>query len=334
MFYILIAVFAISWMLTWSVRHYALARNIMDHPNHRSSHAVPTPRGGGVAFVAVFLLTIPFVTHRGLISWAGSLALMGAGLFIALLGFLDDHRPIAAHWRLAGHGLACLLTVYWLGGMPSIDFFTWTLPANLFLDGLAVLYLIWLLNLYNFMDGIDGMAGLEAVSVCLSIVCVYWFSGVPGLMALPLILAAAVAGFLFWNLPPARIFMGDVGSGCLGFILGVLSIQAAGVNRAYFWSWLILLGVFIVDATLTLLHRFVCGEKIYEAHRSHAYQHAARHFGRHSSVTIIVLMLNILWLFPLAMFVGLGRIDGLLGLLIAYFPLVIIALQFNAGQSD
>ena len=334
MFYLLIAVIAISWLLTWSVRHYALARNIMDLPNHRSSHAVPTPRGGGLAFVAVFLFSIPFVTHFGIISCAESWVLMAAGFFIALLGFLDDHHPIAAYWRLAGHGLACLLTVYSLGGMPPIDFFTYTLPANRLLDGLAVFYLIWLLNLYNFMDGIDGMAGLEAVSVCLSMVCVYWFTGALDLMCLPLILAASVAGFLFWNLPPARIFMGDVGSGCLGFTLGVLSIQAAGVNRAYFWSWLILLGVFIVDATLTLVNRSVRGEKIYEAHRSHAYQHAARHFGRHSAVTIIVLMLNALWLFPLAMLVGLGRIDGLLGLLIAYFPLVIIALQFKAGQSN
>ena len=334
MFYILIAVFAVSWMLTWSVRYYALARNIMDHPNHRSSHAVPTPRGGGLAFVTVFILTIPFLAHLGLITWAGSLAFMGAGAFIALLGFLDDHNPIAAHWRFLGHCLACLAAVYWLGGMPSIVLFTHAMPANLLLDGLAVLYLIWLLNLYNFMDGIDGMAALEAVSVCLSIACVYWFSGAPGLMVLPLILAAAVAGFLFWNFPPARIFMGDVGSGCLGFILGVLSIQAAGINRAYFWCWLILLGVFIVDATFTLVHRLILGDKIYEAHRSHAYQHATKRFGRHLPVTLAVFIINILWLFPLALFVGLGWIDGLIGLLIAYFPLVIIALQFKAGQSD
>lgn len=334
MFYILITVCAIAWMLTWSVRHYAFNRNIMDQPNHRSSHAVPTPRGGGLAFVAVFIFTFPVLVQWGLTTWAGSLPLMGAGLFIALLGFLDDHRPIAAHWRFLGHCLACLLAVYWLGGMPSIVVLKWVMPATLLLDGLAVLYLIWLLNLYNFMDGIDGIAGLETVSVCLSIAGVYWFSGAPNLVVLPLVLAASVGGFLFWNLPPARIFMGDVGSGFLGFILGVLSIQSAAVNRAYFWSWLILLGVFIVDATLTLLQRLCRRQKIYEAHRSHAYQHAARHFGRHLPVTLAVFIINIVWLFPLALFVGLGWLDGMLGLLIAYIPLVIMALQFKAGQSD
>ncbi len=334
MFYILIVVFALSWVFTRSVRHYALARNIMDHPNHRSSHVMPTPRGGGLAFVAVFILSIPFVAHYGFITWAGSLALMGAGLFIALLGFLDDHSPIAARWRFLGHFLASLLAVHWLGGMPSMIVFTYVLPANGLMDGLAVLYLIWLLNLYNFMDGIDGIAGIEAVTVCLSIAGVYWLSGASGLMALPLILAASVGGFLFWNLPPARIFMGDVGSGCLGFMLGVLSIQAAGINRAYFWSWLILLGVFIVDATVTLFSRLLQGDKIYEAHRSHAYQHASRLFGRHLPVTVAVFAINVVWLFPLALLVGLGRLEGLVGLLIAYAPLVIIALQFKAGQSN
>ena len=229
--------------------------------------------------------------------------------------------------------MASLLAVYWLGGMPSIVIFNKVLPANLLFDGLAVLYLVWLLNLYNFMDGIDGIAGLEAVSVCLAIACVYWFSGNSGLMILPLILTASVAGFLFWNLPPARIFMGDVGSGWLGFMLGVLSIQAAAINQVYIWSWLILLGVFIVDATTTLFTRLCRGDKIYEAHRSHAYQHASRIFGRHSSVTAGVFLINVIWLFPWALLVGLGRVDGLIGLLIAYAPLVILAIQFKAGQS-
>ena len=331
---LLIAVFTLSWILTWSVRRYALAKDIMDHPNHRSSHTVPTPRGGGLAFVATFLMTVPVVAYLDLVTLAGSFALIGAGLFLAVLGFLDDHRHIAARWRLSGHIFACIMAVFWLGGMPSITIFAWTLPANILVDGLAVIYLVWLLNLYNFMDGIDGLAGVEAVSVCLGAAGVYWFSGIPGLMVLPLLLAASVAGFLFWNFPPARIFMGDAGSSFLGFILGVLSIQATNINKVYFWSWLILLGVFIVDATFTLSRRACRGDKIYEAHRSHAYQQATSLFGGHLPVTLAVLVLNLLWLFPLALLVGLQYVNGVTGLLIAYTPLVIMAIQFKAGQTE
>ena len=329
---LLIAVLILSWALTWSVRCYALSRNIMDNPNHRSSHSVATPRGGGLAFVTAFLIAVPLVAYWGFVSQAGCFALMGAGLFLAALGFFDDFGHIAASWRLLGHFSACTLAVFWLGGMPSITFFAWSLPTNLVADGLAVIYLVWLLNLYNFMDGIDGIAGVEAVSVCLGAAGIYWLSGMPGLMVLPLLLASSVMGFLLWNFPPARIFMGDVGSSFLGFVLGVLSIQAASVNKAYFWSWLILLGVFIVDATFTLGCRALQGAKLHEAHRSHAYQHAALRFNGHRPVTLAVLGLNVLWLFPLALLVGLHYVEGVTGLLIAYVPLVVLAILFKAGK--
>lgn len=334
MFYLLlIAVFMLSWGLTWLVRRYALAKDIMDHPNHRSSHAVPTPRGGGLAFVAAFLITVPFVAHLDLVTLTGSLALIGAGLFLAVLGFLDDHRHIAASWRLLGHFSACVLAVFWLGGMPSITVFVWTLHANFIADSFAIIYLVWLLNLYNFMDGIDGIAGIEAVSVCLCAAGVYWVTDVPGLTVLPLLLAVSVGGFLFWNFPPARIFMGDAGSSFLGFILGVLSIQAAHINKVYFWSWLILLGVFIVDATFTLARRAYHGNKIYEAHRSHAYQQAAFLLGGHFPVTMAVLVINALWLFPMAILVGLQYVNAFTGLLIAYVPLVVMSIQLKAGKA-
>ncbi len=184
------------------------------------------------------------------------------------------------------------------------------------------------------MDGIDGIAGVEAVSVCCCVSVVYWLTGIPGLMALPMLLGAGVLGFLFWNFPPARIFMGDAGSSFLGFILGVLSIQATKINKVYFWCWVILLGVFIVDATFTLLRRAFRGAKIYEAHRSHAYQRAASCFGGHLSVTMTVLVINIVWLLPLAALVGMGYLNGAVGVLIAYAPLVVMATQLKAGREN
>jgi Fuc2NAc and GlcNAc transferase len=147
----------------------------------------------------------------------------------------------------------------------------------------------------------------------------------------PIVLAAATLGFLFWNWPPAKIFMGDTGSGFLGLMLGALSIEAAHGAAALFWGWVILLGVFVVDATLTLLHRLIRHERVYEAHRSHAYQHAATRWG-HARVTVASGFINICWLLPVAMLVALQRIDGRIGVLIAYAPLTVTAVLFRAGK--
>lgn len=334
MVYALTGLFICSWLLTWSVRRYALAKNIMDHPNHRSSHLIPTPRGGGVAFVVTFLFAIPFVAHLGLVTLNESLALIVGGSFIAILGFYDDRCSLSARWRLCGHFAASILALYWMNGMPSISLLGIIVPSNLFVDAIAVIYLVWLLNLYNFMDGIDGLASIEVITVCLGMAFIYYLNGEHHLMALPLMLTACVGGFLFWNFPPARIFMGDAGSGFLGFILGVLSIQAAHAYETNFWCWLILLGVFIVDATYTLIRRAIRGIKVYEAHRSHAYQKAATLFGRHLPVTLIICMINLCWLTPIAILVSFSYLDGFMGFLIAYAPLAILAIKLEAGMAD
>ncbi|MBU1281945.1 MAG: glycosyltransferase family 4 protein [Gammaproteobacteria bacterium] len=337
---LVIALAVLAWLLTALLRRYALARSLMDVPNARSSHSVPTPRGGGVAIVVAFLggLTLAFLLGLGI---APSLywALLGAGVGIALLGFLDDHGHIAARWRLLGHFAAAVWALYWLGGLPPLAVFGGQLDLGWLGHVLAAFYLVWLLNLYNFMDGIDGIASVEAICVSLGGVLVYllvasWQAPGLGGWLVPLLLAVAVAGFLVWNFPPARIFMGDAGSGFIGIVLGVLSIQASATQQALLWCWLILLGVFVVDATLTLLRRLLRGEKVYEAHRSHAYQFAAREHGRHLPVTLAVLAVNLLWLIPVAVAVALGWLDGALGLLIAYIPLLLLAIKYRAGEAE
>ncbi len=324
----------LSLLMTWLLRYYALARRIVDIPNARSSHTVTTPRGGGVAIVLSFLLALLLLSMTGNSSSSVAIGLFGSGLAVAVLGFLDDHGHIAARWRLLGHFAASLWALYWLGGLPAVTLFGFHLELGWLGHILAVLYLVWLLNLYNFMDGIDGIASVEAICTCLSASLLYWLLGFEGLMILPLVLAAAVAGFLFWNFPPARIFMGDAGSGFLGIILGVLSLQAAWASPAFLWVWLILLGVFIVDATFTLIRRLVRGDKVYEAHRSHAYQFASRHFGKHLPITLTVAAINLLWLLPIALCVALWGMDGFLGLAIAYLPLILLAVKFKAGELE
>lgn len=323
----------LSYLLTGALRRYALTTKLLDIPNHRSSHVVPTPRGGGLSFVVCFMLVVIALTTLKLITLSMCLVLVGGGFCIALLGFLDDNASLPAKWRLLGHFTICGISLYLMGGMPAITFLYWVLPSGLVANTLAVFYLVWLLNLYNFMDGIDGIAGVEAVTVCISTSLLYFLQVSTIATLLPISLAFAVGGFLLWNFPPARIFMGDAGSGFLGFILGILSIYAAGMNEALFWSWLILLGVFISDATVTLFVRCFSGEPIFDAHCSHAYQHASRYYGKHRVVTLGVLIINICWLLPFALLVANHVINGLIGLVFSYLPLIIIALKFNAGKN-
>ncbi|WP_431080217.1 MraY family glycosyltransferase [Pseudomonas thivervalensis] len=333
-FWLFVSVTLASLLMTAGLRRYALARSIIDIPNARSSHSIPTPRGGGVAIVVAFLLTLPLLGQLGLVPLHYLVALGGAGALVAIVGFMDDQGHIAARWRLLGHFSAAVWALAWLEGLAPLNLFGVSVDLSWIGHALAAFYLVWILNLYNFMDGIDGIASIEAVSACLGASALYVLSGFTDLIWPPLILAAAVLGFLFWNFPPAKIFMGDAGSGFLGIALGIMSLQAAWVSPALFWAWLILLGVFIVDATITLIRRFLRGDKVYEAHRSHAYQFASRRYGRHRPVTLAVAAINVLWLFPLAWCVVVLKLDGLTGVVLAYVPLVLLAFKFKAGQLE
>jgi len=258
-----------SFSLTAVMRAYALRRSLIDVPNGRSSHSVPTPRGGGVSIVAVTILSLLALGAKGCVDTSLALALVGAGSAVAVLGFADDHGHIAARWRLAGHFIASAWALFFLGGVPALTFFGAAVSLGWVGNLAAVVFVVWLLNLYNFMDGIDGIASIEALCVCLGALICYAAAGeMGGELGRPeVFLAMAVAGFVCWNFPRAHIFMGDAGSGFLGVTIAVLAIAAAWWEPQLFWSWLILLGVFIVDATFTLLRRLLRGEAVYQAHR-------------------------------------------------------------------
>jgi Fuc2NAc and GlcNAc transferase len=331
-FALLVVVFAVSWGMTRFLRRYALSRSLMDIPNERSAHSVPTPRGGGVSIVVSFLFALPVLTLLDLLPVPVLIALSGAGMLIAAIGFADDHGHIAARWRLLGHFIAAGWALFWFNGLAPIELFGVSLDMGWIGSVLGMIYLVWMLNLYNFMDGIDGLASAEAITVCLGICLVYGVSGTAELVWAPLTLAVAVAGFLCWNFPPARIFMGDAGSGFLGIILGAMALQAAWSKPELIWSWLILLGVFIVDATWTLFRRLIRGDKVYQAHSSHAYQNAARRWG-HKKVTVCVVVVNIGFLLPIAILGVLGHVNVMTGICVAYAPLVCIAYLLKAGRA-
>lgn len=319
----------VAWAMTGWLRGYALrGERLIDRPNSRSSHTRPTPRGGGVAIVLSALGGLVWLVAVGRMTVAEGAALGGGGLAVAAIGFLDDHGHVAARWRLAVHFLAAGWMMAWLGGPPPLG----GLPGWAgWLVGLPAL--VWLLNLYNFMDGIDGIAGGEAVCAGVSGVALLAMVGAPERADAAWVIAAAAAGFLVWNAPPARIFMGDAGSGFLGLILGGVALQAALLDERLLWAWLILLATFITDASFTLLHRLLRGERIYEAHRSHAYQWAARRHG-HRPVTLAVVGINLLWLLPWALAVAGGVVTPALAILIAYLPLVALVWRWKAGSAE
>lgn len=333
-YWIYFLIFLASFLLTAIFRSYAIKKNILDVPNERSSHCSPTPRGGGVAIVITFMMLLIYAYLIRAIPFTHFISFSLVGLFVAAIGFMDDRNNLPARWRLLGHFLAAIWGLFWVGGLPNLEFFGIEVQLGVVGYVLAVLYLVWMLNLYNFMDGIDGLASLEAICVCGGMCIVYLLVGVYELIVLPLSLAMAVMGFLFWNFPPAKIFMGDAGSSFLGILLGLLSLQAVWHSPKFLWCWLILLGVFIVDATVTLCCRFFRGAKIYEAHRSHAYQFASRRFGKHLPVSLGVCVINIFWLLPLTLSVALSLMDGATALVIAYIPLIFLAFFFDAGKSE
>ena len=329
----------VSFGLTGLLRKYALSNGLLDVPNSRSSHMISTPRGGGGAIVLVFSVGLVVLALVGMLPMLDVLALLAPGLLVAAIGFWDDHGHVPARWRLLGHFIAAFLALFFIGGLPPVRGLGFEVALGWFGYVLAAVYLVWLLNLYNFMDGIDGIASVEAICVCVGGALLYLMLGAPDSGSLldwvvPMVLAAAVLGFLFWNFPPAKIFMGDAGSGFLGVSLGVLSLKSAWFAPQLLWSWLVLLGVFVVDATWTLFIRMSRGERVYEAHRSHAYQHAARLIGKHRTVTLAVIAINICWLLPIALLIGFEVFDGVFGLVLAYFPLAILAVFFKAGKRE
>lgn len=319
-------IIAISLALTELIRRYSLKNNFLDRPNERSSHTVPTPRGGGLSIVVIFLIAISFVDSLPTDIF---MVLMGSGVVIAIIGFWDDHDHVPAKWRLLAHFVASFWVLYWLGGIPEFQFLDFSLDPGWFGIGVVAFVLVWLLNLFNFMDGIDGIAASEAIFVSSAGAFFCWLMGADNISIILLILSASTAGFLALNWPPAKIFMGDVGSSFLGLIIGVIA-YASILEGASVWIWLILLAVFLVDSGVTLLRRILNGEKWHEAHCSHAYQHAAKKWG-HKKVTISVILINILWLFPLALLAYSVPDFAFVLTLLTITPLVVVALKLKAS---
>lgn len=273
--------FAVALIASLLARGLLRRLGVVDVPNARSSHRIPIIRGGGLGFVAVILagwLALALAGMPGLPP-----TVLAGALAVAAISFLDDARGVRWSIRLAVQALAVAAALASLPGGPVLADGLPVLVDRLIL-GLAWL---WFVNLFNFMDGIDGIAGTEALVVAFGVVAIALVAGLPGWpVPAALVVGAAVAGFLPFNLPRARMFMGDVGSTTLGYVLGWLLILVAAEGAL---ATAILLGLyFVVDATSTLLMRAARGERIHEAHRQHAYQAAVDRGLPHATVSAAV----------------------------------------------
>lgn len=315
-------VFVAAVFVTGMVYRHALRNNILDFPNARSSHFSATPLGGGVSIVVVFLSVVVVLFFSGWVDMEARIfyTFVAAATTLAALGYLDDRIGLSPWSRLAVHVMVVSFAVFSLG-VPTLALAALTIHTPWILYPLAIAALLWWINLFNFMDGIDGIAGVQATTILLSaLIVLSWTDPAFTLMPWLWILLFSVAGFLLWNWPPARIFMGDAASCFLGLIVGLFALQSAMETAMNVWCWFILFSVFLVDATVTLFIRIYRREKIHQAHRQHAYQRLAICLSQvnvgtlspywlrayaHRCVDLALLSFNMLYLLPLALLAAL-----------------------------
>ncbi len=285
-------------------------------PDHRSSHSQPTPTMGGIAIVVVvlaYLATLTGVDAR--LGWT----LLASLAALALIGLWDDLAPLSARVRIVVHFAAgwAVLSVLW----PS---------APLWLVPFALLALVWFVNLYNFMDGIDGFAAAQCLVFCVGAQLIA--GGVPGWSGEALwLLSGVTLAFLAFNWPPARIFMGDVGSGFLGLLIGGLVVHLWLHDAVPLVASLILLSAFWFDATYTLCVRIVTRQDFTQAHRQHLYQHAAQRIG-HLWTTAALFLYAAVWLLPWAYFAAHSDLTlQIIALVISSLPMAALCWRFAAG---
>ena len=285
-------------VLWW--RGIALRLHIVAVPNERTLHVGAIPRGGGIVIAVVWLAFLAVLFAENQIGRGDFLALFGGGACLALMGIVDDAVDMKTLPKFLAQIVIVVWGLCWVGGTPDIVLgslhveFGW--PGYAF----GIVALLWGVSLYNFMDGIDGMAGSGAVFISVTMGAFLYLHGTPQFALLCFLLAAACAGFLWFNWPPAKLFMGDAGSGFLGYVFGILIVATVRDDPALLWVWLITMGYFLTDTTTTLLLRMRYVRPFYGTHRFHAYQSLARRTGNHLAVTAGVLLVQIFWLLPLA----------------------------------
>jgi Fuc2NAc and GlcNAc transferase len=328
---LIVAAAILSWCFTVWVEQRARRLGLVQHPNHRSSHSIPTPSGGGVA---IAIATVLGIAALCLLAAPGLWPLALGTAAIAALGFADDLRDLPASMRFPVQALISAGLIWLLPPLPPV-----VLLGSLTFSGLVLALLVlfvglWWLNLFNFMDGIDGLAASQAILI-LAGACIIWWSGdhtlaTSPVFAMALVCAAATLGFLLRNWPPARIFMGDAGSNALALVIFAFAMLTLAQGAISYPAWLSLPALFVTDATVTLVRRSLRGERPWQAHRRHAYQQLARQWS-HQRVTLLYAALTSFWCLPVALMAQHTAHWAWAGL--AYAPLLGFVAWAKAGAA-
>ena len=287
---------AVSTAGVWISIRWAHRAGILDVPNERSSHTVPTPRMGGVPMVAAAVLAFgcwAFLAAGEVFPMKGLPSSILFAICMSVLGFWDDLSRLSPLTRFLFQFFGAIMFLWtWTGFFHKISIGGRILPQFLWILAGAI-WIVWMVNLYNFMDGIDGLAGGEAALAASFFFLVFAWHGEAGWAVANLFIAAASMGFLIHNWPPARVFMGDAGSAFLGAFFGMQSVIASLATPVPFPVLVLPFTNFILDTTVTLLRRMVRGEKWYLSHRSHYYQRMTNLGMSHKKVTVIELLFAI-----------------------------------------
>lgn len=339
-FFLPLIAFFITLLCNVLIVRHARQLRLIDNPNHRSSHVIPTPSGGGIGLMLAGTLTGLFLVWP--FTWRAGCTVLALSFFLACLSLWDDLKPLPVLLRLGTQALMGAILLFVLGGIPETQRFMDAYVSRTLIYAFLLLVILWWMNLFNFMDGIDGLAGTQAVFMLLAGVVLLALSR-SEIRATPewlwmLCIVGATLGFLVSNWSPARIFMGDVGSIYLSFM--ILSLALLSIRNEWIAvspglaMWAVLGALFVTDSTVTLLTRIVRGERWYEAHRSHVYQRLSRRLGGHRIVTLLFLAVNIVWLLPLAAACVFIPRWSWGWMCLAYLPLVATAIWLGAGQAE
>lgn len=318
-------VFAVSALATRFVLMLLQKHQVMDIPNARSNHAIPVPRGGGIALVVTMLIAMLVVHEFFSLSVQPLMPLFACVVGLALVSFYDDLKGLSILWRFGVQIVAVIIGVYYFPQQGLL--FQGFLPPVLDMIVKAGIWL-WFINLYNFMDGIDGLAGSETVSLGIGIALVAVAVALPfDMVAYGVVIAAAALGFLMWNWHPAKIFMGDVGSVPLGFVLGGLLLRLA--TEGFWAAALILPAYYLIDSTYTLLSRAVQGKRFWESHSEHFYQQAVRAGNSHARVTAAIIKINIACI-GLALLSTLGGVQAAISIAVTLLLVLWLLIKWKA----
>jgi len=330
--YLIPLILLLSWMSVSLYQKHAIKNEIISNINHRTLHKTPTPRGGGVVFSLLIVFCIFILQSLGSMSNLMLYVFGFGGLAATLFGFVDDVKDLTAGVKLIVQLFLSGWVVYWLYSselllLDSVPFYVTI--------SFAFFFMVWMINAYNFIDGIDGMAASTSVFVSSTLAIVLFATEGPiEVVVIFALISTAVCGFMFFNWPPATIFMGDAGSLFLGYMFGSLLLFTVLNDNISIWTWLTVFGYFFADTTLTQIMRVILVKQWYLAHRSHAYQNLARITGSHSKVTISVVIYNLLWVLPLTLWSTFQPEMGIVAAFLSIIPALVVAFIYGPKLSS